>query len=246
MERFCSGCGRPLQDGQLFCPACGTQTVRPVKDGDGMALPTMIMVVGVSVFAASLIVGIIGLYIMFGRPPATAAATNAAVPVQSNSAAPALVPSAIPTAPAAPSSTAPSNSAAPPPEATPADDSLPAPDRSTPQPPRRRKVVEASIEFNRVLSLHGMAGAAAYSESCYTALRRRPNWGNLDFCIAFDQIASRRDASAASAMNWSRSEYFDDNIVASRQLTAARRMFNNPSDALSRVAAVRSMADSLL
>jgi hypothetical protein len=109
-------------------------------------------------------------------------------------------------------------------------------------PLRQGKVDSAYKEFRRVYGQTGIAGLAVYSEQCFSALRASADFGSLDFCIAFDEMARTLDASAARTAGFPRTEYFYDRLVADRQAAAAVLIIVDPQVRASRLAAIRSAA----
>jgi hypothetical protein len=116
-------------------------------------------------------------------------------------------------------------------------------DEGTPlqaRPPSRDQVERAYARVRQVFTARGVAGLAEEGTACFAELERRPDYGRLDFCLAFDafaggvhRIAGARGAPEAAA-------YFREAAV--RHIRATDSIGAPRAEANVRVAAVGRLA----
>ena len=108
------------------------------------------------------------------------------------------------------------------------------------RPPDAGQVERAYAQVRDVFGARGVAGLSEAGAACFTELERRPDWGRLDFCLAFDafaggvyRIAGARNAPAAA-------DYFRESPI--RHIRATDAMGASRPEANARVAAVGRLA----
>lgn len=112
-------------------------------------------------------------------------------------------------------------------------------------PINRRMIGDAVAEFRQISSRGGLEAAADFSERCFEAQRRTRGISDFDYCVAFDQAASRTDLAAPKA-GQSQVPRFRPEALIERHLAAADRLSADETLIEARLFEIRRAADAAL
>lgn len=106
--------------------------------------------------------------------------------------------------------------------------------------PSKAAVQRALAEERDIFAAGGLSGLARRSKECFDQLAQSPNFGALDFCLAFDAYATGQaeDEMAPSSI------LFDSYFVGTgqRAADAADKVVGTQSDPSARIADIRALA----
>ena len=108
------------------------------------------------------------------------------------------------------------------------------------RPVDREAIRRAYAQVGTVYAAEGVSGLARYGIQCFRALERAPDYATLDFCLAFDAIATAVNQRLAGDALPPANSWFG--AAADRDLKVAQAVMGGEGDASARLIDIRRLA----